>query len=290
MSVNKNKKLSEIIKNKISKKLLTISSAELLLNSHGLPNYLLESNINDVNDNFNYSCSYCGVGDSRTTTRCGTKEDMTPSQGCIKYSYSKMKTPSALPIHIEPSIKNSTSERNNISYKTAISKLADQVLKHMNNDSQILIYACGQIDYFSIFALQEVFRLLGVRNLTGNAEHCLNAGAVHNEILTGQEGPFVTIDSALSGDNKFYIMNGWNGLVTHPPIFNKIINKSSFDGVLFDVMLTETGQSIINKKSENEVGLIKSGSDPLLALSVAHQILIKHSASVNQNLLIIGVT
>src|SRR5262249_57728026 len=98
-------------------------------------------------------------------------------------------------IHIGPStLDPATGRRRPIPYTEAIARLADLLLAHRPPGARTLMYACGQVDYFTIFAFQEVFRLLGVRNLTGNAEHCLNAGAVHNEILTGQEGPFLTLE------------------------------------------------------------------------------------------------
>src|SRR5205085_29847 len=110
----------------------------------------------------------------------------------------------AFPIHLAPSqLDRATGRRRSITYPAAISALADLLLAHRPEIARTLIYACGQIDYFTIFSFQEVFRLLGVRNLAGNAEHCLNAGAVHNEILTGQEGPFLTIEQAINGPARF---------------------------------------------------------------------------------------
>jgi hypothetical protein len=84
----------------------------------------------------------------------------------------------AFPIHISPSVLDRDAQiRHAVSYEQAIARFAELLLSHRAPTGKVLIYACGQIDYFTIFAMQEVFRLLGIRNLSGNAEHCLNAGA-----------------------------------------------------------------------------------------------------------------
>jgi hypothetical protein len=135
-----------------------------------------------------------------------------PTSGCIKLKHSTFRQRAAYPIHIAPSrLDPGSGRRQTIGYADAIAQLADLLLAHRPSNARTLVYASGQLDYFAIFAMQEVLRLLGVRNLTGNAEHCLNAGAVHNEILTGQEGPFLTIEQAMHGPGRFYLFNGWNG-------------------------------------------------------------------------------
>ncbi|MDF1662861.1 MAG: hypothetical protein P1V97_13875, partial [Planctomycetota bacterium] len=121
-----------------------------------------------------------------------------PTPGCVKLKSSFGQQRSVYPVHLAPSEKVEEGRRR-MSYEASIERLADLLLAHRPPNGRTLIYACGQIDYFTIFAFQEVFRLLGVRNLAGNAEHCLNSGAVHNEMLTGQEGPFLTIEQALQG-------------------------------------------------------------------------------------------
>ncbi len=273
---------------------LTITTADALEDWKHLPAYLAPDHAEQFPHNHYASCSYCGVGDVFINTRSEnsqTKDSLSsvqknaqsPSAGCVKLEYSRMKKGGAYPIHIAPSIQSANDQRVNIPYNEAIERFAEMILEYLNPESQILIYACGQVDYFAIFAMQEVFRLLGVRNLTGNAEHCLNAGAVHNEMLTGQEGPFVTIDQALTGDNKFYILNGWNGFITHPPMFNRLSAKQNVKAVLFDVMLTETGQALQNKLGDEKIGLIKPAGDPHIALAVAQVLLKKYASSLNQH-------
>ncbi|MCK5903583.1 MAG: 2Fe-2S iron-sulfur cluster binding domain-containing protein [Cocleimonas sp.] len=210
----------------------------------------------------------------------------TPTTGCVKLKLSLTRQRPMFPIHIEPSrlvvnqLAENKSTREKLSYQKAIEHLADLVLEHRQKDTRTLIYASGQLDYFTIFAMQEVFRLFGVRNLTGNAEHCLNAGAVHNEILTGQEGPFLTIDQAIKGENRFYIFNGWNGFITHPPVFNGITQRKDLDAYLIEVIVSESALRLATKLDAERILLVKPSSDPHLALSIAHEIFTKYPDAI----------
>jgi anaerobic selenocysteine-containing dehydrogenase len=256
------------------------------------------------------SCAYCGVGDSgRIRAKAVSEIDPTqvsatievagagdlnagrvgkraPTLGCSKLNIATGQLGGLFPMHLVPSLKERYgAARKPITYEQAISRFADLILDHREPDTQILVYGCGQIDYFTIFALQEVFRLLGVRNLAGNAEHCLNAGAVHNEMLTGQEGPFLTFDGALEGPGRFYVLNGWNGMITHPGAWNRLIRRKDFDGYVVDVMMSETAAYVGKRLGEDRVLLVRSGSDPHLALSVAHVLLKDHGSSIERRFL-----
>lgn len=204
-----------------------------------------------------------------------------PTQGCVKLKLSQVPQRPAYPIHIAPSVLDrDAGKRRTIGYEEAITRFAELLLSHRRGQGRTLLYACGQIDYFAIFAIQEVFRLLGVRNLTGNAEHCLNAGAVHNEILTGQEGPFLTIDRSVNGPNRVFLFNGWNGFVTHPPVYRAIAKREDFDAFLVEVAVTETAVELAKRLGPERVLLIRPRSDPHLALAVAHEILTAHRRAV----------
>ncbi len=253
-----------------------------------------------------YSCSFCGVGDNgflhaetsgnmelsadlgAGKTHYSGGADVTernvrqtlPTAGCVKLKLSMAAQKPAFPIHLAPSVLDADGQRRTISYAEAIKAFADLQLAHRGRMGKTLFYACGQIDYFAIFAVQEVFRLLGVRNLTGNAEHCLNAGAVHNEILTGQEGPFLTIDQSVTGPDRFFLFNGWNGLVTHPPVYRAISRREDLDAFLVEVAVTETAIDLAKKLGPERVLLVKPRSDPHLALSVAHELLTAHGAAI----------
>jgi len=209
-------------------------------------------------------------------------KDTVSTKGCIKLKLSLMRQHSAFPIHITPSaLDKDGRERISLTYKESIVRLAELLLEHTGKKAKTLIYACGQIDYFTIFAMQEVFRLLGIRNLTGNAEHCLNAGAVHNEMLTGQEGPFLTFNQGTTGAKRFYLFNGWNGFITHPPVFSEIVKREDFDAYLIEVMETESAQVLQKKLGDERVLLIRPRTDPLLALAIAHEILTEYKDAVN---------
>jgi ferredoxin-NADP reductase/anaerobic selenocysteine-containing dehydrogenase len=208
-------------------------------------------------------------------------EQVAPTRGCAKLLLSTVRQRPAFPIHVTPSVRDGEGRRP-ISYQEAISRLADLVLEHLGSRGRTLLYACGQVDYFTIFAVQEVLRLLGVRNLTGNAEHCLNAGAVHNETLTGQEGPFTTIDQALRGDGeRLYLLNGWNGYVTHPPAFQELLRREDLDAYLVEVQVTESAKAIAERLGSDRVLLIRPRTDPMLAMAVIREILVEHGDAID---------
>ncbi len=201
-----------------------------------------------------------------------------PTKGCVKLRHSTVRQRPAFPIHMAPSVLQPDGRRKEITYEEGIKQLADLVLDHRAPYGKTLLYCCGQIDYFTIFSLQEVFRLLGVRNLAGNAEHCLNAGASHNEVLTGQEGPFLTIENAISGEgDHLFLFNGWNGYVTHPPAFLQILKRKNLDAYLVEVMVTESAKALAKKLGPDRILLIKPGTDPQLALAIGHEILTRHA-------------
>lgn len=209
-------------------------------------------------------------------------QDTVPTTGCIKLRSSMMRQRAAYPIHTSPSVLDpATGRRRPITYQAAIEKLAELLLAHRAPAGRTLLYASGQVDYFAIFAMQEVLRLLGVRNLTGNAEHCLNSGAVHNEMLTGQEGPFVTIDQAVNGPGRFYLFNGWNGYISHPPVFKAILSRKDLDAYLIEVMVTESAKAVAEALGKERVLLIRPRTDPHLALAVGHEILTRHPRAVH---------
>lgn len=208
-----------------------------------------------------------------------------PTAGCLKLRTSMGLQRSVFPIHAEPSLRGESGEREAISYAAAIGRLADLLIKHRPPNGRTLIYACGQIDYFTIFAFQEVFRLLGIRNLAGNAEHCLNAGAVHNELLTGQEGPFLTVDQGINGPNRFYLLNGWNGLISHPPVFGQLFKRPDLTGYLVEVIESESARAFVKRCGEERLLLVRSGSDPHLALSVAHEVLTRYPQAIESRFL-----
>jgi hypothetical protein len=253
-----------------------------------IPRYLLPQEHQDAALVGRLSCGYCGVGDSGIAagTVDGKVGERAPTLGCIKLVESTGQRGTLYPVHTAPSIRDQYARsRRSMTYAEGIARFADLLLDHRDPDTQILLYGCGQIDYFTIFAIQEVFRLLGVRNIAGNAEHCLNAGGVHNEMLTGQEGPFLTFDCAFDGPNRFFLLNGWNGMISHPGAWYRLIGRTDFDGYIIDVMETESVRYIKERLGEERVLLIRSGSDPLLALAVARELVKNHHGAVHDRFL-----
>jgi anaerobic selenocysteine-containing dehydrogenase len=210
--------------------------------------------------------------------------DTTPTKGCVKLKHATVRQRPAFPIHVAPSVRQG-GERRSLSYAEGIARLADLVLAHRAGRGKILLYCTGQLDYLAIFAIQEVFRLLGVRNLTGNAEHCLNAGASHNELLTGQEGPFLTIEQAIEGPDRFFLFNGWNGFITHPPPFLEVLKRDDADVFMVEVMVTESVKMVAKRLGTDRILLIRPGADPHLALAVAHELLTKHASALEPRFL-----
>ncbi|MEY4545643.1 MAG: hypothetical protein RL685_1838, partial [Pseudomonadota bacterium] len=278
----------------------TIEHAGVLEDWTEMPRYLLPNHTQGVAQQGTLSCSFCGVGDGgrlekvTEATPAGSPpagnlrvyrevlSQVEPTTGCIKLRSSMMRQKVAYPIQTSPSVLDpATGRRRPVSYATAIGKLAELLLAHRMPRGRTLLYASGQVDYFTVFAMQEVLRLLGVRNLTGNAEHCLNAGAVHNEMLTGQEGPFITIEQALHGPNRFYLLNGWNGYVSHPPAFKAILSRKDADAYLIEVMVTESAKAVAESLGRERVLLIRPRTDPHLALAVGHELFNRHPQAVS---------
>jgi len=278
----------------MSNPLPTIEHAGVLDDCLEAPRYILADQSCSNTRIANLSCSFCGVGDggfcvvkeeeiAKGTLAQYVIKDTAPTTGCAKLIYSQMRQKVAFPIHIAPSLLNrEQGRRETISYEEAIDKFADLLLEHRGINKNILVYISGTTDYFTMFAAMEVFRLLGVRNITGNGEHCLNSIAIYNEILTGQEGPFLTIDNSINGPNRFFLLHGWNGIITHPPVFGEILKRENLDAYLIEVMVTESALSLADKIGEDRVLFIKTGSDPLLALAIAHQIFMLRKEAIEQ--------
>jgi ferredoxin-NADP reductase/anaerobic selenocysteine-containing dehydrogenase len=285
----------------------TIDHAGMLEDLAEMPRYLAPGD--DVHARAgSVSCSFCGIGDSGMSERVleappaavgGSADDAPetarrvtvfkeviregkPTTGCVKLRHSTMRQRVAYPIHTSPSVLDrATGKRRVISYEEAIGRFADLLLQHRGDAGRTLLYASGQVDYFAVFAIQEVFRLLGCLNLTGNAEHCLNSGATFAQILTGAPGPVLTIDLAVNGPNRFYLWNGWNGFIGHPPAFAAMTKRPDCDAFIVEVQVTETAKLVAKQLGKERVLLIRPRADPHLALSVAHQILVKHPEAVS---------
>ena len=103
---------------------------------------------------------------------------------------------------------------------------------------------------------------------------------MHNELLTGQEGPFLTIEQGLNGPDRFYLLNGWNGLISHPPVFGQLMKRPDLTGYLIEVIESESARAFVKHCGAERLLLIRPGSDPHLALAVAHEVLTQYPQAV----------
>ncbi|MDF1662862.1 MAG: molybdopterin dinucleotide binding domain-containing protein, partial [Planctomycetota bacterium] len=85
--------------------------------------------------------------------------------------------------------------------------------------------------------------------------------------------------------SRFYLLNGWNGLISHPPVFSSLLKRTDLDAFLIEVAVTETASMLASRLGPERVLLIRPGSDSLLALSVGHQLLKEHSEALDQSFL-----
>lgn len=200
-------------------------------------------------------------------------EDPQPTIGCLKLNHALGERPAIYPLHLRPSVMDITGRRVPLFYDEALERFAHLVLEHRPPRARTLVYASGQLDYFAVFALQEAFRLLGVRNMTSNCEHGYLSGGLYKSFVAGAPGPFVTIKQALCQPRGLYLLNGWNGYVTHPPVFKALLKKQPLDAWLIDVMYTESAKLVANQIGADRVLLIRPGGDSQLALGVAHELL-----------------
>jgi len=221
------------------------------------------------------ACHYCGLGDSLQADL-----RVSPTQGCEKLQMSRKQSILPFGMHLQPSILDITGQRVSLSYSAALERLALLLLDHRPAQAQTLIYTSGQVDYFALFAMHEVFRLLGVRSIASNAEHGYWSGALYQEFLTGQARPFIQYDQAVNGPNRLFLLSGWNGLVSHPPLFEALMQQEP-DLYLIEVMVTETAKKIMSELGPERVLFIRPGSDSLLALCLAHEILTHYPQAID---------
>lgn len=212
-------------------------------------------------------------------------ENPEPTVGCLKLKHSLGERPSLYPLQLRPSVMDITGRRVSLFYAEALERFAHLVLEHRPPRARTLVYASGQIDYFAVFAMQEVFRLLGVRNMTSNCEHGYLSGGLYKAFVAGQPDPFVTIRQALQQPNGLYLLNGWNGYVTHPPVFKALLKKQPLDAWLIDVCQTESAQLLASQLGSERVVLIRPGGDSHLALGLAHILLRDYPGAIERRFL-----
>ncbi len=184
------------------------------------------------------------------------------------------------PIHLAPSVLDMTGRRVSIDYPAAIERLSDLLLAHRPPYGRTLIYADGNLDYFGHFGLQEMARLLGVRNLYGSTIWSSQALASGAEIQRGVASPFMTLEQCLQAEQPVFIINGANPYLTHPLWFEKILQTQPLDLWVIDVMVTETATLVADHLSAERILLIRPGAENHLALAIAHDIIKRHPSAV----------
>ncbi|MBF2052513.1 MAG: hypothetical protein IGS03_03500 [Candidatus Sericytochromatia bacterium] len=214
-----------------------------------------------------------------------TAENPQPTPGCRRFALALGESAGFHPLHLRPSVLDITGQRVPLFYEEALERFARLVLEHRPPRARTLVYASGQLDYFAVFAIQEVFRLLGVRNMNSNAEHGYLSGGLYTTLHGGEPAPFVSIDQALHSPNALYLLNGWNGAVSHPPIFEALLNRPDLDAWLVEVMMSESAQALSHRLDSERVLIIRSGGDSQLALAIARACLLQHPEALNNDFL-----
>lgn len=205
-----------------------------------------------------------------------------PEEGFAKLRVSLGEQPTLFPMQLSPSVLDVTGRRVPLFYSDAIERLADLLLSHRPPYGRTLVYAGGDLDYFDQFALHEVFRLLGARNLSGSSEFGLRAAARTLELQAGEESPILTLEQALEGPNRLFLMSGWNGFVSHLPVFNQLVLREDLDAWLVDVCVTESAKILAARLAPERVLLVRTGGDAHLALAVAHEIVHNYPGALDQ--------
>lgn len=199
-----------------------------------------------------------------------------PLKPCRKFYRSLDEKPGLYPLHLRPSVLDITQRRVPLFYKEGLERFASLVLEHRPPRARTLIYGSGRLDYFAVFAIQEVFRLLGVRNMTSNCEHGYLAAGSYMSHLAGAPAPFVNLEQATTAPNAFYLLSGWNGMVSHPPVFDAILSREDFDGYYIDVMMTESAREIARRFGPERVIILRSGGDSQFILGIMNRLLYKY--------------
>lgn len=203
-----------------------------------------------------------------------------PTRGCARLVSSTGERPAAVPLQLAPSRKAEVG-RETIDYVDAIEHAGALVAEQLRCGGRIAAYASAQLDVFGLLAMQEVFRLLGVRALSSSSELSSEAEARATELLTGRATPALSLADALEGAGRTYFLLGWNGYISHPPVLQKILERDDRDVYLVDTVVSETALAVAQAFGPERVLLIKPGADTELALSIAHEVVARHADALS---------
>ncbi|MEZ0367617.1 MAG: hypothetical protein ACAI44_00875 [Candidatus Sericytochromatia bacterium] len=208
-----------------------------------------------------------------------------PDAGSVRFRIGMGENRSLFPLQLMPSVLDVTGRRIALHYSEAVERLADLLLAHRPPYGRTLVYADESVDYFGVFALQETGRLLGIRNLYGSAIWAPQAVGMGAALQRGHEAPILTLDQALEGPGRLFLLNGWNGFVTHLPMFERLMQLEDLDAWLITVMTTETAKVLAERLGSERVLVVKPGGESMLALAIAHELLERYPESVAKDFL-----
>lgn len=177
--------------------------------------------------------------------------------GLAKLRVGMGETRSLYPLQLGPSVNDVTGRRVALHYPEAIERLADLLLQHRSPYGRTLVYADGDLDVFGVFALQETLRLLGVRNLQGSPVWGSLAQAEGARWQRGNAQPSLNLDKALEGTGRCWILSGWNGCVSHLPVFEQLLAQPDLDAWVIDVMVSETAQVVADRLGSAQILLVR---------------------------------
>lgn len=190
---------------------------------------------------------------------------------------------SLLPYHLAPSVLDVTGRRIGLHYQEAIERLADMLLAHRPPYGRTLVYMDGDCDYFAHFALQEVGRLLGIRNLHGSNAWGPQALAQAAKYQQGSDAPYLTANEAFDGPHRLFILNHWNGYLTHLPLFDKLSRTPELNAYLIVSQVSETAKALSEELGPERILLVRPGGESHLALAVAHKVLKDFPQAVDED-------
>lgn len=180
-------------------------------------------------------------------------------------------------IQQQPSVLDVTGQRVAITSEEAYDRLADLLLAHRPPYGRTLVYADGNLDLFDYFSLQEVGRLLGIRNLHGSSIWGAEALATGQALLKTEVHH--TLEEVLSLERPTFLFNGWNGLIHHPVAFEKLAEHPTAHIWVIDSLMQESVKYLLAQHPRCEVLLIRPGSEGLLALCIARCLIEHHGFS-----------
>jgi anaerobic selenocysteine-containing dehydrogenase len=222
-------------------------------------------------------CTFCGVGDQVSVNSEGDVFGTGSLGVCTKgssYFRDRMRGHEDAERFTSPMMRTVYGwER--VSWEYAIDMTADTILAdraEYGRDS-IAFYGVGQMTMESMWVAKKFFQgHLGTNNVCSNAEQCLANNAGGHELVFGNEGPFSCYEDYLhAGAIMIY---GHNPAANHPTVFQRYMRRNrDAVKVIVDPRVTNTVQTLLEDDPANIHIQINSGSDVLLNLAIARQLL-----------------